>query len=174
MVGDQLKPPPWRKAWPPILAGVAWSVMVAAGVAWVLHESPPPPPDKPFTLVESRAFFVDHEDYGEVWRTEITVEVRHSCGAVVVDRRFAPAGGEIRPHDPISSYVDERGLRLGTVPYSISLDASESPTMTVWHEYEIVPGEHGHLLIEAEAFACENGFAGAVPIGAVPYDWRTP
>jgi hypothetical protein len=172
MVGDQLKPPPWRRAWPPILAGVAWSVMVAVGVAWLMHDPPPPPPEEPFTSVETRAFFVEREGHGQVWRTEIVARVDHTCGAVVVDRRFAPIGGEIRLHDPLFSYLDEMGWRLGTAPYSIEL--TEGDVLTAWHEYKIVPGEHGHLLIEAEAFACQNGFAGAVPIDAIPYDWRTP
>lgn len=167
----QMKPPPWRQTWPPILAGLLWSVAIVLGTAWLLHEPPTPPPENPLVLNTTRSMFIER-DGSEVWRVEMTVDVRHSCGSVVVDRRFAPSGGDVRSHEPLYSYIDELGLRLGTAPYSVTVDAEQTPVLNVWHEYEIVPGERGNLLVDVEAYDCANGFAGPTVVGkAVPYDW---
>jgi hypothetical protein len=58
MVKNALMPPQWRRSWPPILAGLVWTVAIVLLTAWWLHK-PAPPPWTPPMLTHSLAVVVE-------------------------------------------------------------------------------------------------------------------
>lgn len=161
MVGSLIKPPPWRRAWPAIIAVLLWSVGVAIGTMVYLTRPAP----EPFVVAEDRAERLP----GGIWRLETKSRIVSACRSVIVDREFAPEAQTAFRMAPIEASIPgliadpaERRYVLSTQPGNVRL----------WLEYAEVSGLHGIYIIRIAAYDCDNGWSGALPPRFVPFDWR--
>jgi hypothetical protein len=164
MVGKMMRPPPWRRAWPPILALLFWSLTVAIVTVWWVNR-PLPSPTEPLRIISDRT----SEPRAGIWRLETVAEINVKCRVVTVDRLFAVQGEAMQRMAPVAASVPGLAGAVADRPYVLSITPGR---VELWLEYVKVPGLSGDYIIQIEAYGCENDWRGPLPARVLPFDWR--
>ena len=164
-MAEGMRPPEWRRHWPPILAVLLWSVILIIGTAWLVHEPEAPLPALPIHVEANVAAWTPEGR----WRVETQVTIESEC-RIEVRRQFSPPPASGTPR-PVASHLDP--LHPGDFPYLIDAQPGTSDGR-VWYEYALPPEMVGaEYLIEVIAWQCVNGYTGPVgrwivPVGPKP------